>query len=46
MKTENFYEIIKQKQRGQWGADWLSVEVVGEEIVARRLEESSLLVHL
>lgn len=46
MKTENFYEIIKQKQRGQWGADWLIVEVVGEEIVARRLEESSLLVHL
>jgi len=46
MKVENFYEIIKQKQEGRWQEDWRIVEAVGGELLVRRLEESSLVVHL
>lgn len=46
IKIENFYEIIKQKNKGQWPEDWHIVEVVGGELLARRLEESSIAVHL
>ncbi len=46
IKIENFYEIIKQKQEGRWQEDWRIVETVGGELLVRRLEESSLVVHL
>ena len=44
--TKTFYEIIKQKSNGEWGSDWRVVEVVGDALLERRLEESSLAVHL
>jgi len=45
-KVESFYEIIKLKGSGKWEESWRVIEVVGGDLVARRLEESSLVVHL
>jgi hypothetical protein len=42
---KSFYEIIKLKNEGHWEATWRLIEVVGDSLEVRPLEESGLRVH-
>lgn len=46
MEIKTFYEIIKLKNEGRWREGWRVIEVVGDELLERPLEESGLAVHL
>ncbi len=46
IEIKTFYEIIKLKSEGQWQEGWRVIEVVGDELLERSLEESGLAVHL